>query len=203
MGRTLSFLVAAFSVVTLAVSAETARTTLTIEGMTCGGCVPTVKLQLKKTQGVLAYEVSFEKGEAQVSYDPAKTTPAKIAESVTRTGYTASVKASGGPSPAGGSPATAPTKGVSSHAEGALERVTFFQVPLMCPAVKGLGCGGKARPWHPRSLVRPVRPDHPVPRVPPAVRVPRRARDTGSCCARRVRGPSCCPGSPRASPSRC
>ena len=102
MGRTLSFLVAAFSVVTLAVSAETARTTLTIEGMTCGGCVPTVKLQLKKTQGVLAYEVSFEKGEAQVSYDPAKTTPAKIAESVTRTGYTASVKASGGPSPAAG-----------------------------------------------------------------------------------------------------
>jgi hypothetical protein len=25
--------------------------------------------------------------------------------------------------------------------------VTLFQVPLMCPAVKGLGCGGKARPF--------------------------------------------------------
>jgi len=146
LSRTLSFLVAAFSVVTLAASAETARTTLKIEGMTCGGCVPAVKLQLKKTEGVLAYEVSFEKGEALVSFDPTTTTPAKIAESVTRTGYTAFVKGSDSAPPAGGSPATAPTKAASGHAEGALERVTLFQVPLMCPAVKGLGCGGKARP---------------------------------------------------------
>jgi copper chaperone CopZ len=147
MSRALSLLVAAFSVVTPAASAETARTTLKIEGMTCGGCVPAVKLQLKKTEGVLAYEVSFEKGEAQVSFDPAKTTPGKIAESVTWTGYTASVKSSEGASAAGGSPATAQSKAVSANAEGAPERVTLFQVPLMCPAVKGLGCGGKARPF--------------------------------------------------------
>ncbi len=117
MSRTLSFLVAAFGVVTLAASAETARTTLKIEGMTCGGCVPAVNLQLKRTDGVLAYEVSFEKGEAQVSFDPAKTTPARIAESVTRTGYTASVKVSDGARPAVGGPASAPTKDVNRLSE--------------------------------------------------------------------------------------
>lgn len=69
-----------------------ARTTLLIKGMTCGGCVAVVKLQLKKTEGVSAYEVSLEKGEAQVTYSPARTDPKKIAESVSRTGFQASVK---------------------------------------------------------------------------------------------------------------
>jgi copper chaperone CopZ len=73
----------------------TARTTLTIKGMTCGGCTAGVKIQLKRTQGVTAYEVSFEKGEAEVSYNPAKTTPEKIAASVSKTGFAASVKKPG------------------------------------------------------------------------------------------------------------
>jgi mercuric ion binding protein len=73
----------------------TAKTTLTIKGMTCGGCAAGVRIQLKKTQGVTAYEVSFEKGEAEVTYDPAKTTPEKIAASVSKTGFAASVKKPG------------------------------------------------------------------------------------------------------------
>lgn len=77
------------------VSADPAKTTLTIKGMTCGGCVATVKLQLRRTEGVTAYEVSLEKGEADVSYDPAKTAPQRIAESVSKTGFPASVKAPG------------------------------------------------------------------------------------------------------------
>src|SRR5207245_939372 len=72
------------------------KTTLKIEGMTCGGCVAAVKLQLGKTDGVAAYEVSLEKGEAEVTYDPAKTEPKKIAESVSKTGFTASVKETDG-----------------------------------------------------------------------------------------------------------
>lgn len=72
------------------------RTTLTIKGMTCGGCVATVKLKLKKTQGVLAYEVSLEKGEAEVTYDPASTSPEVIAASVSETGFKATIKAKGG-----------------------------------------------------------------------------------------------------------
>src|SRR5712691_6207048 len=70
----------------------TSKTTLTIKGMTCGGCVAAVKLQLRKTDGVTAYDVSLEKGEAGVTYDPAKTEPKKIAESVSTTGFQASVK---------------------------------------------------------------------------------------------------------------
>jgi copper chaperone CopZ len=73
----------------------TAKTTLTITGMTCGGCAAGVKIQLKRTEGVTAYEVSFEKGEAEVSYDPAKTTPEKIAASVSKTGFGASVEKAG------------------------------------------------------------------------------------------------------------
>lgn len=53
-----------------------------------------VKIQLKRTEGVTAYEVSLEKAEAEVGYDPAKTTPEKIAESVSKTGFKASVKKS-------------------------------------------------------------------------------------------------------------
>jgi copper chaperone CopZ len=60
--------------------------------MTCGGCVAAVKLQLKRTDGVSAYEVSLEKGEPEVTYDPAKIEPNKIAESVSKTGFKASVK---------------------------------------------------------------------------------------------------------------
>ena len=61
--------------------------------MTCGGCVVAVKMQLKKTQGVTAYEVSLDKAQADVSYDPAKTTPDRIAESVSKAGFKSSVKA--------------------------------------------------------------------------------------------------------------
>ena len=40
MKRTLSLLIAAVASVSIAWSAETEKTTLKIEGMTCGGCVP-------------------------------------------------------------------------------------------------------------------------------------------------------------------
>ena len=60
--------------------------------MTCGGCVAAVKVQLKRTEGVSAYDVSLEKAEVELTYDPAKTEPKKIAESVSKTGFEASVK---------------------------------------------------------------------------------------------------------------
>src|SRR6266508_3414047 len=59
----------------------TSKATLTIKGMTCGGCVAAVKLQLRKTDGVTAYDVSLEKGEAEVTYDPLKTEPEPTAKS--------------------------------------------------------------------------------------------------------------------------
>ncbi len=83
-----------FGLAFVASAGEAANTTLEIKGMTCGGCVAAVKVQLKKTEGVTAYDVSLEKGEAGVSYDAAKTTPEKIAESVSKTGFDTSVKSS-------------------------------------------------------------------------------------------------------------
>lgn len=77
-------------------AADAAETTLTIKGMTCGGCVAAVKLQLRKTDGVTAYDVSLEKEEAEVTYDSVKTDPEKIAESVSKTGFVAAVKESTG-----------------------------------------------------------------------------------------------------------
>src|SRR5438128_8144029 len=75
---------------------STAKTTLSIKGMTCGGCVAAVKVQLKRTVGVTAYDVSLDKAEADVTYDPGKTDPKKIAESVSKTGFIASVKEADG-----------------------------------------------------------------------------------------------------------
>jgi len=94
MKKTLAVLaVAALGLVPMAQAAEAAKTTLAIKGMTCGGCVAAVKVQLKRTEGVSAYDVSLEKAEADVTYDPGKTDPLKIAESVSKTGFEASVKA--------------------------------------------------------------------------------------------------------------
>ena len=92
MKRPWFFVVVVLASLSLAGAGEPAKTTLKVEGMTCGGCVAAVKVQLKRSEGVTAYDVSLEKGEAEVSYDPAKTTPEKIAESVSKTGFTASVK---------------------------------------------------------------------------------------------------------------
>ncbi len=77
----------------IALPAEpTAEAILAVRGMTCGGCVAAVKLQLERTDGVTAYEVSLERAEAHVTYDPQRTEPKKIAESVSKTGFSASVK---------------------------------------------------------------------------------------------------------------
>lgn len=71
---------------------DAGKTTLAIKGMTCGGCVGAVKAQLKKTEGVTDYDVSYEKGEAKVTFDPGQTDPEAIAASVSKTGFKASVK---------------------------------------------------------------------------------------------------------------
>ena len=71
---------------------DMAETTFTIKGMTCGGCLGAVKAQLKKTPGVTAYEVSLEKGEADVTYDAKETDPEAIAKSISKTGFEAKVK---------------------------------------------------------------------------------------------------------------
>jgi copper chaperone CopZ len=72
--------------------AATSTATLHIEGMTCAGCETAVKLVLKKTPGVISADVSYEEKRAVVKYDPAKTTPQKIARAVAESlSYTVTV----------------------------------------------------------------------------------------------------------------
>ena len=87
------WIIVALALAPLAPAATSAQTTLAIKGMTCGGCVGAVKIQLKRTEGVSTFDVSYEKAEAIVTYDPSKTEPKKIAESVSKTGFEASVTA--------------------------------------------------------------------------------------------------------------
>jgi len=62
---------------------KTETCTLKITGMTCGGCAVAVKMAAKKVDGVAEANVSYENGRADVTYDPAKTTPEKIAKAIT------------------------------------------------------------------------------------------------------------------------
>lgn len=82
---------AALSMASARAGESTAEAVLAVKGMTCGGCVAAVEVQLRRTEGVTAFEVSLERGEAEVTYDPARIDPQKIAESVSKTGFHSTV----------------------------------------------------------------------------------------------------------------
>jgi copper chaperone len=60
---------------------------LAIDGMTCGGCVHSVKNVLESIEGVTSAEASLEKAQATVTYDPAKADVNEMREAVTDAGY--------------------------------------------------------------------------------------------------------------------
>jgi len=66
----------------------TARETFKVSGMTCAGCETTIKLALEHTPGVRSAEVSYERGEAVVEYDPTLTNTNKLRAAINETGYT-------------------------------------------------------------------------------------------------------------------
>lgn len=51
--------------------------------MTCGGCAAAVKRAAQEVEGVTEADVTYEDGLAEVTYDPAKTSPTAIAEAIT------------------------------------------------------------------------------------------------------------------------
>ncbi|MFH0882556.1 MAG: cation transporter [bacterium] len=68
--------------------AET-TTTLKVQGMSCMHCVMHVKNALiEDVQGVSSADVSLEKGEATITYDPSVAELAAMADAVTEAGYT-------------------------------------------------------------------------------------------------------------------
>ena len=72
--------------------AATKTVTLSVPGMTCAACPITVKKALNKVEGVSKTEVSFEKKEATVTYDDAKTSVNALLDATKNAGYPSSVK---------------------------------------------------------------------------------------------------------------
>lgn len=62
-------------------------TVVPVKGMTCMGCVSSVKSVLGSLAGVTQAEVSLEKAQATVSYDAAKTSLQAIKAAITDAGY--------------------------------------------------------------------------------------------------------------------
>ena len=62
--------------------AEAMTATIGVEGMTCGACATSVKIVLKKLDGVNGVQVSLDDRKAVVTYDPARVSPAKMVEAI-------------------------------------------------------------------------------------------------------------------------
>ena len=57
--------------------------TLKVTGMTCAGCEAAVRIAARRVEGVTSVKVSYAKGNAEVTFDPSKTTADAIAKAVT------------------------------------------------------------------------------------------------------------------------
>ncbi len=64
-------------------------TTLKVKGMTCSGCVASVKRVLGQIDGVAKVDVALQPGEATVQYDPALADPALFKAAIEDAGYEA------------------------------------------------------------------------------------------------------------------
>ncbi|MCA1614501.1 MAG: cation transporter [Acidobacteria bacterium] len=67
--------------------AATKTATIRVSGMKCGSCSSSVAKALKATAGVQDVQVSYEKGEAVITYDDEKVTEAKLREVINGTGF--------------------------------------------------------------------------------------------------------------------
>jgi len=67
---------------------------LHVSGMTCAACPITVKKALEKVAGVRSVTVSFEKKQAVVTFDDAKTNPKALVKATTDAGYPSEVEKS-------------------------------------------------------------------------------------------------------------
>src|SRR2546425_778082 len=74
-----------------ATKAETIKVcTLTVTGMTCAGCEAAVKNAAQTIDGVKDVKASYDRRNAEVTYDTTKTTPEAIAKIITeRSGFNA------------------------------------------------------------------------------------------------------------------
>jgi len=125
--------------------------TIQVQGMSCSGCAATVTSALKQIEGVSDARVSYEQGQAVVTFDSAKTTAEAIARAaeLRLPGYKLVV--GGGPIVAAQSPKACARPTVSGaslvqRSQVNSERVTFYEVGLVCGAAPKIGCGSRSKP---------------------------------------------------------
>lgn len=90
--KTLLSVAVALLLVTSPAWAAPRTVTLAVPGMTCETCPITVKMALNKVKGVTQVNVDFEKREAVVTFDDAKTTVEALTKATTDAGYPSTVK---------------------------------------------------------------------------------------------------------------
>ena len=66
--------------------------TLSVSGMTCAGCAGHVEKALQKVEGVKKTEVNYDKKEAVVTYDDAKTGVEALTKATDGAGYPSEVR---------------------------------------------------------------------------------------------------------------
>ena len=71
----------------VAFAAPPQTATLAVENMTCGTCPIVVKKALERVPGVSSTSVDFEKRTATVTFDPDKTTSARLTQATTQAGF--------------------------------------------------------------------------------------------------------------------
>lgn len=90
--KTLVSLIALMGALSSPAWAATKTVTLAVPGMTCAACPITVKKALSKVQGVIRTDVNFDRREAVVTFDEAKTSIAALTRATANAGYPSSVK---------------------------------------------------------------------------------------------------------------
>ena len=65
--------------------------TLAVENMTCGTCPIVVKKALKRVPGVSSTTIDFDKKMATVTFDPDKTSSAKLTQATMNAGFPSKV----------------------------------------------------------------------------------------------------------------
>ncbi|HHO54390.1 MAG TPA: copper chaperone [Deltaproteobacteria bacterium] len=70
--------------------------TFAVEGMSCGSCSITVRAAVDRLDGIASVEVDVDGGAATVTFDGGRVTAEQIARAITSSGYTATVRATGG-----------------------------------------------------------------------------------------------------------
>ncbi len=61
--------------------------TLSVTGMTCGGCVNSVQKVLTALPGVQSAEITLTPGQAHVTFDPAQVDQAALVQAVVNAGF--------------------------------------------------------------------------------------------------------------------